>query len=176
MTYTLMGVLSKGALAEVSTNANIEMTCDTLDKGPRSVILNAEGTMFMGLVRPEIAAGLEEIKGGRYYALMFEGFVPIRIFDSRCYVCGVENSRLKCSECKYIYYCGDYCQRKDWSQGKHKIHCQTKWKAAKAAMGGHIKEDVRGRPELCIHDPYYFAPEGGVEEILRDGLPPTCNE
>ena len=41
-----------------------------------------------------------------------------------CFVC-LQPSRLKCSRCDAIQYCGKECQKKDWKVHKH--NCQDKY-------------------------------------------------
>ncbi|KAJ8940316.1 hypothetical protein NQ318_014390 [Aromia moschata] len=70
----------------------------------------------------------------------------------RCDFCFKKADLLKCSVCRYVYYCGRGCQREGWSI--HKIECQHLKRisprilpdARKAASEAH--KNTRERGEL----------------------------
>lgn len=46
-------------------------------------------------------------------------FVPT--YDKWCLFCDSKNCLLRCSKCKYVYFCNKECQQKSWKI--HKKHC-----------------------------------------------------
>ena len=47
-------------------------------------------------------------------------FVPS--YDKWCLYCDAKNCKVRCSICKFVYYCNDNCQKKSWEI--HKNHCK----------------------------------------------------
>jgi len=43
-------------------------------------------------------------------------------YDPWCLYCTNKNCKLKCSGCKFVYYCNSECQKKSWNIHKH--HCK----------------------------------------------------
>ncbi len=54
-----------------------------------------------------------------YDELKTENFTPT--YDKWCLNCENKDCRLKCSICKYVYYCDKNCQKSSWKI--HKKHC-----------------------------------------------------
>lgn len=47
-------------------------------------------------------------------------FVPT--YDPWCLYCNNKNCTLRCSKCKFVFFCNEQCQKKSWSIHKH--HCK----------------------------------------------------
>ncbi len=79
---------------------------------------------------------------------------PLTIIKTRvCYNChtSTKEKLLRCSACKYAYYCSRECQREDWS--KHKIDC-NKFKEVKSQQLG-IMENLKKRDIIITHSDIY---------------------
>ena len=46
------------------------------------------------------------------------------VLMKECNSCHVTTKKLKkCKKCKIVYYCSKLCQKRDWNEGNHRLHC-----------------------------------------------------
>jgi len=64
-------------------------------------------------------------------------FVPT--YDKWCLYCDNKNCSLRCSRCKYVYFCNEQCQNKAWSI--HKKHCGRNLFTICITCGNNIIKD-----------------------------------
>ena len=84
-------------------------------------------------------------KGGHNPVAMLDGFRRQALHGAKycrnegCEVVGLLKEFKVCPQCKTARYCGDTCQKEDWTTGGHKATCGTFETKATASNGPHFK-------------------------------------
>ena len=88
-----------------------------------------------------------------------------------CFVC-LQPSRLKCSRCDAVQYCGRECQKKDWKVHKH--NCQDN-NSANCELNNN--EILLNQAKTYFKQGNYLRAEKGFRKLLepsvRSQLPPV---
>ena len=62
-------------------------------------------------------------------------------YNEGCEVMGQRKDFKVCPQCKTARYCGDACQKQDWTTGGHKIKCGTPHASAGVGRGTQLDLD-----------------------------------
>jgi hypothetical protein len=135
------------------------------------------GRAFIGLVDTHVLEYLDLVQGAKHRYLIFEHFEPFLLVSNECKQCGVRGATLRCGGCRSIYYCGQHCQRLDWTGPYgHKYDCSTKFLACYEEHRA-LQADARiaGFPKLH-NAKFQVLEDPGLQATLESYRPGTCSE